>query len=688
MTSKEIVIGGFYKGKINNSIVTVKVLSGTGPYRVLNTETGRETTFRTAAKFRRKALDPAKERELLASTEKAIDRAVNEAEARGVFEELEGEKRSDPTAAGSAAGVSALQTSTQASAPAPASGLISKLRQPNGDNAPHLIIEARAGTGKTTTLLEGLKRIYGLPSHLTPSPQQAAVWEAMQLSSRPRFACFAAFNNSIAKELERKIPQGVGLAAKTLHSLGFYAIKKAFRIDPNRMEYAGGRVHEIISEILNIDLRVLRKEKATLLKATKELVSKCKQNLIGRLEDMPKPPGCSADLAEYYDNMASWKNNSVSKGAERFREVEQNFIREKLEETVRRYDIDLGNYRDQVFDLVPRVLERCKDVARDGYVDFDDMIWIPVVLKLNVLKNGILLIDEAQDMNRCQHALAKMAGDRLILCGDPKQSIYGFAGADSDSMNRMETELKATERGCVRLPLTVTRRCGKSIVREAQRLVPDFEAFPSNGEGTVSGAKYPQQKRGKETIELPVAETYIPLVKDGDMVLCRANAPLVTQCFKFLGMQRRASIQGRNVGDSLIALVESLEATATPELISRLADWLVKETAKENAQRMPSETRLQGMQDRHDCVMAFAKVSDSVEGLKVKIQSLFTDDKDAPGVKFSSIHRAKGLEAHRVFYILGFGRPADKLKDWELDQERNLEYVAITRAIEELVYVS
>ena len=29
-------------------------------------------------------------------------------------------------------------------------------RDTGGDNAPHVIVEARAGTGKTTTLIEGL----------------------------------------------------------------------------------------------------------------------------------------------------------------------------------------------------------------------------------------------------------------------------------------------------------------------------------------------------------------------------------------------------------------------------------------------------------------------------------------------------------------------------------------------------
>ena len=74
-----------------------------------------------------------------------------------------------------------------------------------------------------------------------------------------------------------------------------------------------------------------------------------------------------------------------------------------------------------------------------------------------------------------------------------------------------------------------------------------------------------------------------------------------------------------------------------------------------------------------------------------KIQTVFTDDKESPGVKFSSIHKAKGLEADRVFALMpeGAGCPHPLAKSkWAKEQESNLLYVMITRARHELVYVS
>jgi DNA helicase-2/ATP-dependent DNA helicase PcrA len=305
----------------------------------------------------------------------------------------------------------------------------------NGDGSPHLIVEARAGTGKTTTLVEGLKLLKGIPTAgFIPSPQQKSVFDAIYLSvGKVQSICFVAFNKSIATELQARVPQGCD--AMTMHSLGLKAVTKAF----GRLDINGYTTQDIISELLHKDIRELRKDKPAVVKATEDLVSLCKMNL------------CN------------------------------NGSQDELAELAAHYEVDLNGSSEEVFALVPRVLERAKEPK--GRINFDDMIWLPVVLGLPVNQYDLLLVDEAQDLNRCQQALAKRAGKRLVLCGDPKQAIYGFAGADAESMPRLYKELGAEKRGCVQLPLTVTRRCGKAIVAEARQYVPEFEAHESNSAG-------------------------------------------------------------------------------------------------------------------------------------------------------------------------------------------------------------
>ena len=53
-------------------------------------------------------------------------------------------------------------------------------------------------------------------------------------------------------------------------------------------------------------------------------------------------------------------------------------------------------------------------------------------------------------------------------------------------------------------------------------------------------------------------------------------------------------------------------------------------------------------------------------------------------IKISTIHRAKGLENDRVFILEYNKLPLKRELEWESIQERNLQYVAITRSLKEL----
>jgi superfamily I DNA/RNA helicase len=57
-------------------------------------------------------------------------------------------------------------------------------------------------------------------------------------------------------------------------------------------------------------------------------------------------------------------------------------------------------------------------------------------------------------------------------------------------------------------------------------------------------------------------------------------------------------------------------------------------------------------------------------------------------VTFSSVHRAKGLEADNVFIIKPSSMPSPRAKkQWEQVQEQNIRYVAFTRAKDTLYMV-
>lgn len=536
-----------------------------------------------------------------------------------------------------------------------------------GTQAPHLVVEARAGSGKTFTLVIGLA--YMVRDHRggaalwhtcckmlgftpVPSPQQQAVWDALRVGTLPQSVAYLAFNKSIVEEFSRKYAWlvaglksvGVMLSFSTVHSLGNAAVRRGFRGSLKLNKWKSQNLMEVI---LGCDIREYRRSPsgATVVNAVDDLVSKCKLNLTGARFEYPD---------------------------ERAAVLEVSPTDEELGYLCSRYEIDVNGQRDKVYDLTRQVLARSMDNPRE--IDFDDMVWLPTVCGLHVPQADLVLGDEAQDWNRSQQAIIAKAGNRLVVCGDPKQAIYGFAGADTDSIPRMTEQLRASGSGVEVLPLTVTRRCGKVIVAKAAEIVPDFEAHESNAEGEIVTLQYDKVLEG---------------VADGDMVLCRVNAPMISMAFKLLKMGRKANIKGRDIGEGLIKLVNKL-AVGSEEvgtLIEALDAYYHAESAKLMRQKYPSDDALIALQDKRDCVLAFCEGVTTVQEIRDTIKRLF-DDNTSGGVLLSSVHRAKGLEADRVFILRPELMPHPMAKSqWAQEQEQHLRYVAITRAIRTLVWV-
>ena len=75
--------------------------------------------------------------------------------------------------------------------------------------------------------------------------------------------------------------------------------------------------------------------------------------------------------------------------------------------------------------------------------------------------------------------------------------------------------------------------------------------------------------------------------------------------------------------------------------------------------------------------------------MKALLNKIFDDQIHGDAIMLSTVHKAKGLEAENVYIIcpelLPFRHKNQQF--WEIQQENNLAYVAITRAKNRLVYV-
>ncbi len=309
-------------------------------------------------------------------------------------------------------------------------------------------------------------------------------------------------------------------------------------------------------------------------------------------------------------------------------------------------------------------------------VDFDDMLWMVERFNLKLSKFAYVMVDEAQDTNPLQRAILKriMAPtSRLIAVGDHAQAIYGFRGASNDALGIISREF-----ACVELPLTVSYRCARSIVQLASRY-GHIEASPTAIEGTILSP---------ESVSLT---SFAP----GDMVLCRNTAPLVQLAYKLIARRIPAIIKGRDIGAGLTSLVKRLAGKrgTLDTLAERLAEYQSAEVSKALARRQ--ESKAQSISDKCESVMALLDTmtdddrADGIAGLIRVIESLFTDQNDSSRVLLSTIHKSKGLERDNVLILDWHLCPSPMARqEWQQHQERNLQFVAITRAKSRLTFVS
>ena len=286
----------------------------------------------------------------------------------------------------------------------------------------NLTIEAVAGSGKSTTLLESARRVKGKIGIM-------------------------AFNNSIAKELKGKIEKAdmKGVDAKTFHAAGFYAVRKAARA--KKVELDDKKVNKIVDEIC-----VKRPDIAEFGAFIEAAVKMAKNLAFGA-------PGGPA-----MGDMTAWNHMIYHYG-----------IDEKLPDEVE------GRLEDKAIPAAIHVLK--KSNADTLTIDFSDMIYLPLVHNMQLWQYDCLMVDEAQDLNLSRLLLAKKMirrGGRYIFVGDPRQNIYGFTGAMHDALDIIKREFR-----CHTLPLSVTYRSAKKIVAYAHRVVSHIQAAPNAPEGEV-----------------------------------------------------------------------------------------------------------------------------------------------------------------------------------------------------------
>jgi superfamily I DNA/RNA helicase len=150
-------------------------------------------------------------------------------------------------------------------------------------------------------------------------------------------------------------------------------------------------------------------------------------------------------------------------------------------------------------------------------------------------------------------------------------------------------------------------------------------------------------------------------------------------------------VLGRDIGQGLISLVKKMKASSITDLISKLQSYRQRELKR--AQAKGDEEKIAVLDDKLETLQVFIDEAGriSVETLIRQIESLFDDDGlGRQRITLATVHKSKGLEWDRVFILDAHKLMPSKWarQPWQRQQEKNLQYVAATRAKSELYYVA
>ena len=476
----------------------------------------------------------------------------------------------------------------------------------------NLAIQAVAGSGKTTTLVNLVNHLRGYKKIL-----------------------FLAFNKHIADELRNRLKN---VECRTLHSVGMKMIRKP------GLKLKDEKYRNII-----FDSKYSQKYKRDDARAFVKLATNC-------LSMVQKTLTSSEDFIGMLENYNLMLD-----------------VKEFVKDAETSYEDVIHNLRNVVYESIELGMSVYKE---EGLITYDDMIFVPIYYKL-LGQYDCVLVDEAQDLNAAQLQLVLQLANngRVIAVGDKFQSMYAFSGAMPNSFDEVVKALDAKV-----MPLSVSYRCPIEHVKLAKTIVPIIEHAPNAKKGTIGEIK---------------PEELLKYVTKNDLVICRRNAPLVSLALNFIANGIQARVKGKDFSSELNSLVKRIDKLK--DIFGE--DFYTVFNAKmrkyqgikfnEFAGQENGEMLIDLLNDKLVCVKTIldSTMASSLTELEETIANLFADETSA--IFFSSIHRAKGLEAENV-YIVDPDRIRLNFKNmakWQHQQEANINYVGLTRAKNGLFFV-
>lgn len=457
---------------------------------------------------------------------------------------------------------------------------------------------------------------------------------AMTLVPSDKRCLFLAFNKSIVEELQDRVKDYDNCRVCTIHSLGFSLMRGVLGEDIAIDEYKYAKY--VRENILNISQTI----------------------------DNDTSPSVVEQFVQTVLELVDFSRANLCQSAK------------EITRAAAKYGITpIGDECD----CVAQILDWGKDNTET--MDYGDMVWLPYELSVDPKgqRYDWVLIDECQDFSKAYIDLFKRCfkrGTRFIAVGDKWQCINIFAGADEKSFDSLCRMPNTTT-----FELPISYRCDKNIVSLARKYNPSIQWSDSALEGIID------------------KDGHIDDIQGYDMVLCRSNAPLMTVYTRLLERNVPCYIKGGGNGEYLMRMLSSVDRQLLsksfvadgffPQLYISILD-LRDNIAQRNHITKDEATSSASVLYMYDAIKSLEDISRGFvykEDLEERVSKIFAETNE--GVCLSTIHKSKGLEADSVYIIGGLNLPSKNAKkDWEVFQERNLTYVAYTRAKHKLAFLS
>lgn len=381
----------------------------------------------------------------------------------------------------------------------------------------NLIIEAKAGSGKTSTL----------------------ILIANKIIEQNKKCMYLAFNKSIVQELKNKM-DNPNIDIRTLHSLGYIMIKNYLygKCGANNYNLTinDKRVNDYLTIAFNkvyrpvyirdgFSTEIIKEDYKKFIYNTSKIINYCKFNLT----DLNKDEEIKKIIIRY----------GLKDNVDHFIDFHKH-----------RSILNLPTYYDVIVSTIDKMDQDFLENENNEYmISYSDMLWLPYRFNFGIpyylYKNlDYILVDESQDLNKLeQELLYKLKNikrnTRFIFVGDTNQAIYKFAGADSTSMDNIRRKFNTTN-----LALNICYRCPEYVVKLARRIVFDID--------------WNHDRTDKGNVQLLEEEDLMLNLKPNDVILTRLNSKaLELYVHIIIDKHKHIKLKNKQLADTLYDYVEN-----------------------------------------------------------------------------------------------------------------------------------